>query len=76
MDKKYFIRQISADEAFRRLNRLFELFTGHTKKQLSDEQKAYCEEWLFDCVHDTGYCSISLPLEIFNASFDEFKEEN
>ena len=73
MLKNSFIRTLTADEVFEHLKKLFEL-TEHYK-HISDEQKAYCEEWLFDCVHDTGYCKFSLPLEIFNASFEEFKEE-
>ena len=68
-------RRLSADEAFQHLYQLYE-FAECNDVQLSPEQKAYCEEWLFDCVHETGDCPFKTPLEIFNASFDEFREEN
>lgn len=75
LNKNSFILTINADEAFENLKKLFD-FAEACGQPLSNEQKEYCEEWLFDCVHDTGYCKFNLPLEIFNASFDAFKEEN
>lgn len=74
MRENLFVKRISADEAFERLEQLFK-FAEHFGKHISDEQRAYCEEWLFDCVHETGDCPINTPLEILNESFDEFREE-
>ena len=68
--------QITADQAFENLRMLIKYAKSVGRKEISDEQIQYCEEWLFDCVHCTGYCPISLPVEILNASFEEFEEEN
>lgn len=69
-----FEKQIYADQAFENLHLIIKCAKANGK-EISKEQIEYCEEWLFDCVHDTGYCPVRLPLEIFNASFecDEFK---
>jgi hypothetical protein len=67
--------KIDGATAFKHLKLIFDL-AKHCGKEISDEQIQYCEEWLFDCVHDTGYCSVSTPLQIFNDSCDEFKNEN
>ena len=73
MTNSLLVKRISADEAFKRLYQLYEV-AEHCGKHISEEQKAYCEEWLFDCVHETGDCPINTELEIFNESFDAFKE--
>lgn len=70
-----FERKLDANEAFKHLQMLFD-FAKAQGKEISDEQKQYCEEWLFDCVHDTGYCSFATPTQIFNDSFEAFKDEN
>jgi hypothetical protein len=70
-----FETKITADQAFKDLDLLVNYTKSVCKVNLSDEQIEYCYEWLFDCVHDTGYCTISTPTQIFNASFDEFKNK-
>ena len=72
---KNFEHKIDATEAFERLSALIS-FAKANGKEISDKQVAYCEEWLFDCVHCTGYTYSSTPVEIFNASFEAFEEEN
>ena len=66
--------KINANQAFENLHLIIKCAKANGK-EISNEQIAFCEEWLFDCVHDTGYCRISLPLQIFNDSCecDEFK---
>jgi hypothetical protein len=73
---KKFETQITAEQAFKNLRLIIDYAKSCGGKKISDEQIQYCEEWLFDCVHCTGYCPISTPVDIFNASFEEFEEEN
>jgi hypothetical protein len=65
-------KKIDATTAFKHLKMIIDL-AKHCGKEISDEQIQYCEEWLFDCVHDTGYCFCSTPTQIFNDSCEEFK---
>lgn len=66
-------RFITADQAFNNLEKLI----NYAKKSvnISSELETYCYEWLFDCVHCTGKCKASLPLTIFNDSYELFKKE-
>lgn len=68
-----FETKITADQAFKNLDLIINFAKSCGRVNISDEQIQYCEEWLFDCVHDTGYCTISTPTQIVNASFEVFK---
>ena len=69
---KNFETQITADQAFKNLRMMID-YAKSCGKEISEEQIQYCEEWLFDCVHCTGYCPISTPTQIFNDSCAEFE---
>lgn len=68
-------RRLNANEAFERLRSYFDIFERAGVK-ISEDQKNYCEEWLFDCVHEMGSCPREDPAEILIISFEEFMEEN
>ena len=67
--------RLTADEAFSRLRFYIDIFERAGVK-ISEDQKNYCEEWLFDYVHEMGSCLREDPAEILIFSFDEFAEEN
>ena len=74
MNRIYVKRFISAAEAEKQL----EMLINYMKKSvnINSEHESYCYEWLYDCIHGSGgKIESSLPLQILNESFKEFKKE-